>query len=191
MDEQQARLDGGRGPAAGTAGGQPESRKDVDMNRRMVGAALIALLLAGVESSNAQTAARVEYRNGPLGLAVVIGDLPVRVVRPLPRPVGWVAVDMGPSRGWLERGQPAWRKASLDRRDLRYLLGNDTVKRLERHARNLGYRGTLEGQWYRVDRRTVMLEVTMRGAPVAKFYDHGNDGVFERMFLASPSRPYR
>ena len=160
------------------------------MNRHMVGAAVIALLLAGVASVNAQTAARVEYRDSRIAVAVSLGDLPLHVVRAQPRPVGWVAVNMGPARMWFGPDRTLYRRTLLDRRDLRRLLGRDTVRMLERHARHLGLRRPVQGRWYRVDRRTVVLEVTSRGAPVAKLYGHGGNGVFERMFLASAAPRY-
>jgi hypothetical protein len=177
-------------PPAGPVG-QPGSRKDEDMNRHMAGAAMMVLLLAGVESVEARTAARVEYRDGRIGVAVVIGDLPVRVVHPQHRGVGWVAADLGPARMWKGPGRISWRQEVLRSKELRRLLGRDTVKMLERHARTLRLRGPIQGQWYRADRRTVVLEVTVRGAPVAKFYDHGSNGVFERMYLARSPRPHR
>ncbi len=160
------------------------------MNRYAVGAALV-LLLAGVDSVNGQTAARVEYRDGRIGVAVAMGNLPARLVHPRTRAVGWVAVDRGPARVWVSAARPYWGPETLRRNDLRRLLGNDMVRMLERHARAIGLRGPIHGHWFRVDRRTALLEVTMRGAPVAELYDYGGNGVFERVYLARAPVHYR
>jgi hypothetical protein len=169
---------------------QPGSRKEWTMNRHMVGTALV-LLLAGVESVNGQTAARVEYRDGRIGVAVAIGDLPVRVVHPRTVAGGWVAANPGPVRVVVNAGRPHWGREILRRNDLRHLLGNDMVRMLERHGRAIGLRGPIQGQWFRLDRRTVLLEVTVRGAPVAELYDYGVNGRFERVYLAQAPVHYR
>lgn len=161
------------------------------MNRHMIGAAVIALFLAADAPVIAQTAARVEYRDHRIAVAVALADLPLRAVRTQPYTCGWVTANLGPLRMKLLPGQPAWRQTLLRKKDLRQLLGPDTVRMLERHALFLGHRGPLQGQWLCVDRRTVVLEIMARGAPVAKFYDYGGNGFFERMDLASAPRPYR
>jgi hypothetical protein len=160
------------------------------MNRHMVSMAMV-LLLGVAGTADARTAARVEYRDGRIGLAVVIGDLPVRVIHQQPRAAGWIAADLGPTRVVVSKGRPAWTREALRKNDLQRQLGKSTVRMLERHARSIGLRGPLRGEWYRIDRRTVVLEVTVRGAPVAEFYDYGGNGVFERMYLARAPRPYR
>lgn len=157
------------------------------MNRYVVSMAL-ALLLTGGEALAGQTAARIDYRNGRIGVSVAIGDLPVRI-RPQARvAVGWGAVDWGPVRVWAAGARPAWRREILNRQELRYLLGHQTVKQIERHGRNLGVHGPLEGRWFRVDRYTTLLEVGVRGVPVAELYDYGNDGLIDRIFLSQPYR---
>ncbi len=142
------------------------------------------LLLISVVSVEAKTAARVEYRDGRVGVAVIAGDLPVRVVHPQPRAIGWLAADIGPVRVMVGTSRPYWSRQPLQRYELRHLLGRDTVRMLERHARTIGHRGPLEGRWYRANRHTVVLEVTARGAPVATLHDRGANGVFERIYLA-------
>lgn len=160
------------------------------MKKHMIATAVV-LLLVGIGTSYAQTAARVEYRDGRIGLAVVLGDLPIRVTPAQPRTSGWIAADVGPVRAWMGTARPNWSRQVLRKNELQRMLGKDTVRMLERHARSIGLRGPLQGRWYRVDRRTVMLEVTVRGAPVAEFHDHSNNGIFERMYLARSPRPYR
>jgi hypothetical protein len=160
------------------------------MNRFVVGAALV-LLLAGVESVSGQTAARVEYRDGRIGVAVAIGDLPVRVVHPRTVAGGWVAANRGPVRVVVNAGRPYWGREMMRKNDLRRLLGNDMVRMLERHARAIGLRGPIQGQWFHLDRRTVLLEVTVRGAPVAELYDYGGNGYMDRVYLARAPGHYR
>jgi len=156
------------------------------MNRYMVGMAL-GLLLAGVDSVHGQTAARVEYRDGRIGVAVAIGALPMRTAHARTPAMGWVAADWGPARVVMASpARPYWGRETLRKVELRRLLGKDMVKRLEQHGRALGLRGTIEGSWFRVDRRTVMLDVTMRGAPVAELYDYGADGYIDRVLLVRP-----
>jgi hypothetical protein len=180
----------GRGPPPAEPAGQPGSRKEWTMNRHVVGAALV-LLLAGVDSVSGQTAARVEYRDGRIGVAVAIGDLPVRVIHPQARARDWVAADWRPARVWMGAGRPYWGREVLRKNDLRRLLGKDMVKMLERHSRAIGLRGPIQGHWYSMDRRTVLLEVTVRGAPVAELYDYGGNGVIDRVYLARVPRHYR
>ena len=161
------------------------------MNRYLISTMLV-LLMAGMETVNAQTAARVEYRSGRINLSVGVRDLPVHVVQPRPMlGAGWVAAELGPVRLLVRQTHPYGFRETLHRNELRRLLGYDTVRRFERHARALGLRGQLEGRWYRIDRRTVKLVVTVRGAPVATLYDFGSNGIFERVYLASPPLRYR
>jgi len=155
------------------------------MNRQLVGMAL-GLLLLGIEPVEAQTRARVEYRDGRIGVAVSIGDLPVRVAHPRVRTAGRVAVNWGPVRVVAKTRGRYWTHSSLRRKDLRYLLGKETVRRVERHARAMGLRGPVQGAWYRIDRRTLMLEVTVRGTPVAEMYDFGSDGYIDEVYLVNP-----
>jgi hypothetical protein len=157
------------------------------MNRYLVGMAL-ALLLAGSDALAGQTAARVEYRNGRIGVGVAIGNLPVRVSPHGPVARGWVAADWGPVRISMVSRRPSWTGRILDRQELRYALGKETVKRIERHARNLGIRGRTEGRWLQVDRNTLMLEVTVDRFPVAELYDYRGDGFIDEMFLTGPPR---
>lgn len=155
------------------------------MNRHLVGMAL-SLLLLGIEPAEAQTGARVEYRNGRIGVAVAIGDLPAYGAHPRYRTAGRVAVNWGPVRVLARNRGAYWTRTTLRRNDLRQLLGRETVRRLDRHARAIGLRGPMHGDWYRIDRRTLMLEVTVRGAPVAEMYDYGGDGYMDRMYLVNP-----
>jgi len=152
------------------------------MNRYMVGIAL-ALFLAGNDAAAGQTTAHVEYRNGRIGVGVVIGGLPVRVSPHGQATRGWVAADWGPVRIRVASRRPSWNQGTLDRQDLRYLLGKETVKRIERHARRMGVRGRTRGHWFRVDRTTTVLEVTVDRISVAELYDYRNDGVIDELFL--------
>ena len=152
------------------------------MNRYTVGIAM-ALLLAAGDSLAGQTTARVEWRNGRIGVGVDIGRLPVRVSPHGPTARGWVAADWGPVRIRVESRQPFVRQGTLHRQDLRYLLGKETVKDIERHAKRMGVRGTTRGHWFRADRNTTVLEVTVDRIPVAELYDHRSDGVIDELFL--------
>lgn len=145
----------------------------------------LGLLLADFGSVQGQTAARVEYRDGRLGVAVAVGDLPTRVrAAPVYGRGGWVETAWRPERVHVRSGRTAWRQDTLRKQELRHLLGKETVKTLERHARTLRLHGPLAGSWYRSDRRTVVLEVTVRGAPVAEVVDYGGDGIMDRFYLA-------
>lgn len=155
------------------------------MNRYMVGMAM-ALLLIASDSLAGQTAARVEYRNGRIDVGVAIGRLPVRVSPRGPTARGWVAADWGPVRIGVASRQPAWTPRTLDKQDLRYLLGKETVKTIERHAKVMGAKGRIEGRWFQADRNTTVLEVTVGRFPVAELYDYRRDGFIDEMFLASP-----
>lgn len=175
------------------------------MKRYAMGMAL-GLLLADFSPAEAQTAARVEYRDGRVGVAVAIGDLPVRV-RPATvyRPGGWVEMRWEPVGVWapgrvvvpgarvvVPAGRGAWHRDVLRKNDLRDLVGRDAVRTMERHARTLDARGPMEGRWYRADRRTVILEVTVGRDLVAEFVDHGADGTLDRFYLAEvPGYHYR
>jgi len=155
------------------------------MNRYMVGMAL-ALLLAAADSVAGQTTARVEYRNGRIGVGVSMGRLPVRVSPHGPTARGWVAADWGPVRIRVASRQPFFHQGPLDRQDLRYLLGKETVKDIERHAKRMRIRGKIRGLWFRADRNTSVLEVTVDRIPVAELHDHRNDGVIDELFLTGP-----
>jgi len=157
------------------------------MNRYMVGIAL-ALFLAGNDAAAGQTTAHVEYRNGRIGVGVVIGGLPVRVSPHGQATRGWVAADWGPVRMSVVSRRPSWNQGTLDRHELRYLLGKETVKEIERHAKRMGVRGRTRGHWLRVDRTTTVLEVTVDRIPVAELFDYGNDGLIDQLFLTQPPR---
>ncbi len=79
----------------------------------------------------------------------------------------------------------------MHRNDLRNLLGKEGVKRLERHARTLGLNGPIQGRWYALDRFSAVLEVEVRGVPVAELHDYGRDGFIDRILLAQPPRSAR
>ena len=157
------------------------------MNRYMVGLAVALLLVAG-DSLAGQTAARVEYRNGRIDVGVAVGRLPVRVSPHGQGAQGWVAADWGPIRIRVGSRQSFVRQGTLDRQDLRYLLGKETVKDIERHAKRLGIRGRTRGQWFRADRNTTVLEVTVDRVPVAELYDYRSDGRIDELFLTQPQR---
>ena len=163
----------------------------IDRERLVVSIAL-ALLLPAAESLNAQTAARVDFRTEGFGVSVAIGDLPYRA-RPHASPAagwvaaeGWVTAEWGGVRMWRMGDRPPWKRDVLHKQDLRYLLGRETVRRIEWHARDMGLGGPLEGRWFRADRYTTLLEVRSRGIPVAELYDYGNDGLIDRVFLTTP-----
>jgi len=161
------------------------------MNRYLVSMALTLLLPAG-EPVNGQTAARVEFHTEGFGVSVAFGDLPYRV-RPHASAAegwiaadGWVAADWGRIRMWGVGARPVWTRDVLRKRELRYLLGKETVRRIEWHARDMGLAGPLEGRWFRASRYTTLLEVTVRGVPVAELHDYGSDGFIDRIFLTAP-----
>jgi hypothetical protein len=156
------------------------------MNRYMVGMAM-ALVLVASDSLAGQTAARVEYRNGRIDVGVAIGRLPVRVSPHGPMASGWVAADWGPVRIRVASRQPVWTPRTLDKQDLRYLRGKETVKTIERHANVMGARGRIEGRWFQADRNTTVLEVTVGRIPVAELYDYRSDGFIDEMLLKDPS----
>ncbi len=162
-------------------------RKGWTMNRYMVGMAL-ALFLAGGDALAGQSAAHVEYRNGRIGVGVAIGNRPVRVSPRGPTARGWVAADWGPVRIRVATRRPSWTGRTLHRTELRYLLGRETVKQIERHARRMGVRGKTRGQWFHVDRSTSVLEVTVDRIPVAELYDYRSDGFIDELFLTGPPR---
>jgi hypothetical protein len=157
------------------------------MNRYMVGLA-VALLLAPGGALMAQTRARVEYRNGRIGVGVDIGRLPVRVTPHGPTARGWVSANWGPLRVRVDSRQAFRRQGTLDRTDLRYLLGKETVKDIEKHAKRMGIKGRTRGQWFREDRNTTVLEVTVDRIPVAELYDYRSDGSIDELFLTGPRR---
>lgn len=155
------------------------------MNRYVMSIAL-AIFLAGGEVVVGQTAARAEFQNGRVGVSVAIGDLPLRVH---PRPLnarGWVATDWGRVRLWASNARPMRSREVLRKQDLRYLLGKETIRRIEWHARDMGLAGPLEGRWFREDRYTTLIEVRVRGIPIAELHDYGSDGYIDRVFLTDP-----
>ena len=161
------------------------------MNRHVVSMALTLLLFAGGQL-NGQTAARVDFRTEGFGVSVAIGDLPYRA-HPHALPAegwvsaeGWVAADWGRVRMWGVGGRPVWTRDVLRKQDLRYLLGKETVRRIEWHARDMGLAGPMEGRWFRTGRYTALLEVAVRGIPVAELYDYGVDGYIDRVYLTAP-----
>jgi len=155
------------------------------MNRYMIGMAMALFLVAG-DSLAGQTRARVEYRNGRIDVGVAIGRLPVRVSPHGQGTLGWIAADWGPVRIRIGSRHPFVHQGTLDRQDLRYLLGKETVKRIERHAKRMGIRGRTRGQWFRADRNTTVLEVTVDRVPVAELYDYRSDGRIDELFLTNP-----
>ncbi len=157
------------------------------MRRSMVALAL-GSLLAAFGSAEGQTAARVEYRDGRLGVAVAVGDLPLRVHARSAREMGWTEVVWRPERVMASGGRPSWSHENLNRGELNHILGKETVKRIARHGRDMGARGALRGQWYQVDRRSAVLEVTMSGFPVAEAWDYGGDGHVDRVYFAREPR---
>jgi hypothetical protein len=160
------------------------------MNRYIVGLAM-ALLLAPCDSLAAQARARIDVRGGRLGVGVDIGRLPVRVSPHGPVARGWVAADWGPVRIRIASRRPSWTGRTLHRQEIRYLVGKETVKRIERHAKRMGIRGRTRGHWYRADRNTMVLEVTVDRVPVAELYDYRSDGYIDDIFLTDPYRYHR
>jgi hypothetical protein len=160
------------------------------MNRYMAFMAM-ALLLAATDAAAGQTAARIEYRNGRIGVGVSVGRHPVRVSPHGPVARGWVAANWGPVRIRVASRRPSWTGRTLHRQELRYLVGRETVKRIERHAKNMGIRGPTQGRWFHLDRFTSVLEVTVGRFPVAELYDYRNDGFIDELFLTGPPRQVR
>lgn len=157
------------------------------MNRYMVAMAM-AILMTGSDSLAGQTSARIEYRDGRIGLGVAIGRLPMGVTPAGVRAGGWIAADWGPLRIHVASHPSFPAHGTMERWDLRYLLGKETVKRIERHAKRLGIRGRTQGQWFRVDGRTTVLEVTVARIPVAELYDYRSDGIIDELYLVGPPR---
>ncbi|MDY0109825.1 MAG: hypothetical protein RBT60_07820 [Candidatus Krumholzibacteria bacterium] len=153
------------------------------MKRHVLIAASV-LLLTGFDSADGQTAARVEYRNGNIDVAVSIGNVSVRLTQPQPRPVDWVDAGWRPFPAGKHTGRRDRRQELLRKNELNHLLGHDMVQMLERHAKTLGLKGAMQGRWFRVDRRAAVLEVTVRGAAVARLYDDGGNGIIDRVHLA-------
>ena len=163
-------------------------RKGWTMNRYMVGMVL-ALFLARGEALAGQTTARVEYRNGRIGVGVAMGNRSVRVSPHGPTARGWVSADWGPVRIRIATPRrPSWTGRTLNERDIRYLVGKETVKQIERHAKRMGIRGKTQGHWFQVDRSTSVLEVTVGRIPVAELYDYRSDGFIDELFLTGPPR---
>jgi hypothetical protein len=171
-------------PPAGPVGGSC-SRKGWTMNRYMVCVAL-ALLLAGADSVAAQSRARVEYSDGRIGVDVAIGNRPVRVSPHSSAARGWVAADWGPVRIRVASRRPVPYQGTFSKKDLRHLLGKETVKRIEKHAKRMGIRGKTRGHFFRVERNTTVLEVTVDRIPVAELHDYRSDGLFDQLFLTGP-----
>lgn len=160
------------------------------MNRYVVGLAM-ALLLAPCDSLAGQTRARIDVRGGRFGMGVDIGRLPVRVSPHGPVARGWVSADWGPVRIRVATQRPSrngYNGRMLHRQEIRYLVGKETVKRIERHAKRMGIRGKTRGQWFRADRNTSVLEVTVDRIPVAELYDYRSDGYIDDIFLTGPQR---
>jgi hypothetical protein len=87
--------------------------------------------------------------------------------------------------------RPAPYQGTLSRTALRNLLGKETVKRIERHAKSMGIRGKTLGQLFRIERNTTVLEVTVDRIPVAEVYDYRSDGILDELFLTGPPRNVR
>ena len=150
----------------------------------------LGLLLADFVPTEGQTAARVEYRDGRIGVAVAIGDLPQRVYAPRVREARWVEADWRPEPVVARPGRSHWARESLNRGELNRILGNRTVNDIARHGRAMGARGALRGQWYQEGRRAAVLEVTVGGFLVAEAWDHGGDGWVDRVYFADPHYRY-
>ena len=148
----------------------------------------MALLLVAGDSLAGQTTAHIKYQNGRVGVGVSVGRLPVRVSPHGPTARGWVAAEWGPVRVRVASRRPSFTGRTIHRRELRYMLGKETVKRIERHARRMGIRGRTLGRWFHVDRSTSVLEVTVDRIPVAELYDYRNDGRIDELFLTGPPR---
>jgi hypothetical protein len=86
---------------------------------------------------------------------------------------------------------PVSARGTLSRSNLRHLIGKETVKRIERHARMMGIRGRTRGHFFRINRTTTVLEVTVDRVPVAELFDYGSDGFMDRVYLIGPSGPHR
>ena len=160
------------------------------MNRQILGMAM-ALLVMGSESLAAQTRARVEYRSGRIEVGVALGRIPVRVSPHGPTARGWVAAHWGPVRIRVASGPGILPQGTLEKRDLRFILGKETVKDIERHAKRMGIKGKTRGQWFLVDRNTTVLEVTVDRIPVAESYDYRRDGYLDEIFLTGPPNGVR
>lgn len=148
----------------------------------------MALLVAPGNVLDGQTRARIEYRSGRVNVGVDIGRLPVRVTPYGPTARGWVSANWGPLRVRVDSRQAFRRQGTLDRTDLRYLLGKKTIKDIEKHAKRMGIKGRTRGQWFREDRNTTVLEVTVDRIPVAELYDYRSDGSIDELFLTGPPR---
>lgn len=103
---------------------------------------LVALSFAAAE---AQSAARFEYHDRNLGVAVAIGDLPVRVYVPSAPRIVWREVAWRPVRVRGHHGPPSWAHGRLSRGHLDRLLGDDLVLRMDRHGTAMGFRGAPTG----------------------------------------------
>ncbi len=151
----------------------------------------LGLLLADFAQAEGQTGARVEYRDGRIGVAVAIGDLPQRVYAPRVRDVRWVEASWHPGPMEVRPVARHWARESLNRGEMNRILGARTVNDIARHGRAMGARGAMRGQWYQAGRRSAVLEVTVGGLPVAEAWDQGGDGYVDRVYFAEPPRHYR
>ena len=155
------------------------------MNRYM-GWFVLASLFALVSPAAGQVGARIEYKNGRVGVGVAVGGLHVRVASPNPVVQGRIAVHRAPVRIRVDNRRQSRNGYLLQRQDLRHLLGKGQVNAIERHARSMRVRGRTEGRWLGMDGWARVLEVTVGGIPVAEFHDYQGDGFFDEMVLLRP-----
>jgi hypothetical protein len=158
------------------------------MNRYMVSGVVAMALLLTPRVVDAQAGARIEYRNGRIGVGVVVGSAPVRAAPYGTVTRGWVMADWGPVRIRVAARRPALVGQAMRRKEIREMVGKAYLREIERHARYLGAHGRTEGWWLQTDRYTTVLEVTVGRVPVAALYDYGNDGFIDRIFLADRVR---
>lgn len=78
----------------------------------------------------------------------------------------------------------------LDARDLRILLGRETVREVRAAARGLGIRGPMAGHWIARHRAAPALLLTVDGFEVALVMDRNRDGLLDELRLVRPSRGY-
>jgi hypothetical protein len=95
-------------------------------------------------------------------------------------------VHRAPVRVRTDSRRGYWNNQLVQRKELRYLLGKDQVKAIERHARSVGARGRTQGRWLRADDWARVLEVTVGGMAVAELVDYRNDGFFDEMVFLRP-----
>jgi len=155
------------------------------MNRYMVWF-IGASLLAFASPVAGQVGARIDLRNGRIGVGLAVGGLHVRVAAPSPVVLNRVVVHRAPVRIRMDTRRQSWHGSVLQRQDLRYLLGKDQVKAIERHARSMRVRGRTEGRWVGMGRWARVLEVTVGGIPVAELHDYRSDGFFDEIIFLRP-----